>query len=128
MPAIRLAFLLGLAGCAQVPVRAFDPPRFDDSDLSAELAPEAAQIRMSLSNRSDTPIAVRWAELAMVGPDHRQVALAAPGQPELLAPGARLEVTLSPPIALTAGMRVEVIVPTNVRGVPRDYHFRLRAR
>jgi hypothetical protein len=115
-----------VAGCASV--RSYQPARFDDAELSTELRADAPRIRMVLSNHSDAPVDVRWRELSMVGPDHRQVGLAVPNDPGAVAPGASVEVRLELPSAPRPGAQLDLIVPTVVRGVPREYHYRVRAR
>lgn len=139
------AALVGLAlaatGCASglhlEPAAARAPALFRDADLEAAvgLVTSVDQVGTALSlalrNRGSALIELRTGELALVGADHQLIALGA-GEAVALAPGqhwqARLPAPPEPALALHAGDRIELVVPTVVRGVLRDYHFRLRVR
>ena len=118
---------MGAIGCATAPrpVR-LEPPRFDDAELRAELMLQAPsrRVRLALINHGDRPVAVKWDELSLVGADHRLAPVPVRGLPDELAPGARIEVQL--PLDAPEGAQLELIVPTVVRGVQREYHYRVR--
>jgi hypothetical protein len=104
------------------------PARFEDADLRAEVALDGDALALTLANRGPAPLEVRWEALVLVGADHREAPLAVATPPGPIAPGLTVRVRVLPPGLPPPRSRLEVVVPTVVRGVERHYHFHLRAR
>jgi hypothetical protein len=122
---MKWAVFLLLAGCgAQHKALELSPRAFDDADVRAEVALHDG-LTLRLHNKTDEPLHVRWEDVAVVGADHRLTPLFPRGSLEPLAPGARFETPLHPWARPRRGAKIELIVPTVVRGVPREYHFHL---
>lgn len=124
-----LAAAICASGCAhRAPT--LDPPSFVDGELGCALRLDDRLI-VHLTNRTDEELTVRWDELTLVGPDHREVALHVSAS-EPLAPHGEIDVAVSP-FALrgkSVGREApfELVVPTVVRGAERVYHFHVRLR
>jgi hypothetical protein len=121
----RITLVLVAAGCAgpHAGLRLV-PGAFDDADVRAEVV-GTATLTLRLHNKTDAPLEIRWNDVTIVGADHRQVPLASDAA-TVVAPGGRVDAPLAPFARPRRGARFELIVPTVVRGVPREYHFRLR--
>jgi hypothetical protein len=144
--AIASVLLGAFAGCAaglhlEAAGPSHAPAIFRDPDLEAEVAlveipqtsgqvdsPSSA-LALELHNRSATPIELRSSGLILIGPDHRMVPQAIGHGIERLAPGGRASLRL-PPLSrpLRPGDAIELVLPTVVRSIPREYHFRIRVR
>jgi hypothetical protein len=93
--------------------------KFEDADVRAEVTRDRERVTLQLVNKTDAPLAVDWAQLTVVA-NHVEHAL-----PDAAAcwlqPGARAGTAL----ALPPSKRLELIVPTVVRGTAREYHWRM---
>jgi hypothetical protein len=124
---IALVVLFAFAGgcAAQHGALRLVPAAFDDADVRAEVV-GTATLTLRLHNKTDAPLEIRWSDVTIVGADHRLVPLAS-GAATVVAPGGRVDAPLVPFARPRRGARFELIVPTVVRGVAREYHFHLRA-
>jgi hypothetical protein len=123
----KFALVLLLAGCASTRPITVEPHRFSDAELTAQLRLDG-NLKLHLSNRTDEELTIRWDQLTLVGPDHREVPLSSDvTQP--LGPHAELEASLAPfALRARAGVPFELIVPTVVHGAERVYHFHVKLR
>jgi hypothetical protein len=133
---LRFCLFVFLVGCAHPllpPPAARDlhqgPATFEDADLRAELIVDGTRaLVVELVNKSDAPLDVDWPQLCVIGANHVAAPLGTVGAPSL-RPGERVAVRL--PIVLPRGKRgrapIEVVLPTVVRGTPREYHYHVRS-
>jgi len=109
-----VGLLVMLSACAHVMAT-----KFEDADVRAEVTLGRERVTLQLVNKTDAPLAVDWAQVTVVA-NHVEHAL-----PDAVAcalqPGAARRVEL----ALPRSKRLELIVPTVVRGTPREYHWRM---
>jgi hypothetical protein len=110
----------------------------EDADVKSEILvdPTSFQaILFDVTNKTEQPLQVAWDRISITGPDGVQNPLRPDVGVGAVEPGAKVVARLLP-FALPAqgkvaaaydGTTFELVVPTLVRGAPRDLHFHLVA-